>query len=109
MGAVFGPTRFSLVRISVRDLAADGKSLLRNSGVGGGGQNVILISTPATRNSFICVNGRGRFEGQTAGGHPKPFLGLGHLSCSAGIERARKCLQGEHLSDAVAVPTVWWG
>ena len=44
MGAVFAPTRFSLVRISVRDLVADRKSLLRNSGVGGGGENLILIS-----------------------------------------------------------------
>ena len=42
MGAIFVPTRFSLVRISVRDLVADGKSLLRNSGVGGGGENLIL-------------------------------------------------------------------
>ena len=37
MGAVFAPTRFSFVRISIRDLVADGKSLVRNSGVGGGG------------------------------------------------------------------------
>ena len=45
VGAVFAPTRFSLVRIfSTRDLVADGKSLLRNSGVGGGGGNLILIS-----------------------------------------------------------------
>ena len=43
MGAVFASTRFSLVRISIRDLVADGKSLVRNSGVGGGGQNLILI------------------------------------------------------------------
>ena len=43
MGAVFDPTRFSLVRISIRDLVADGKSLLRNSGVGGGGANLILM------------------------------------------------------------------
>ena len=42
MGAIFAPTRFSLVRISVRDLVEDGKSLLRNSGVGGGGENLIL-------------------------------------------------------------------
>ena len=42
VGAVFAPTRFSLARISIRDLVADGKSLL-NSGVGGGGQNLILI------------------------------------------------------------------
>ena len=42
MGAVFAPTRFSLVRISIRDLVADGKSLVRNSGVRGGGQNRIL-------------------------------------------------------------------
>ena len=39
VGAISAPTRFSLVRISVRDLVADGKSLVRNSGVGGGGQN----------------------------------------------------------------------
>ena len=43
MGAIFGLTRFSLVRISVRDLVEDGKSLVRSSGVGGGGQNLILI------------------------------------------------------------------
>ena len=35
-GAVFAPTRFSLVRISIRDQVADGNSLVRNSGVGGG-------------------------------------------------------------------------
>ena len=44
VGAVFASTRFSLVRVSIRDLVADGKSLVRNSGVGGGGQNLILIS-----------------------------------------------------------------
>ena len=38
MGAVFAPTRFSSVRISIRDLVADGKSLVSNSGVRGGGQ-----------------------------------------------------------------------
>ena len=43
VGALFAPARFSLVRISVRDLVADGKSLVRNSGVGGGGPNRILI------------------------------------------------------------------
>ena len=37
MGVVFAPARFSLVRTSIRDLVADGKSLVRNSGVGGGG------------------------------------------------------------------------
>ena len=42
MGAVFAPTRFSLVRISIRDLVADRKSLVRNSRVGGGGENLIL-------------------------------------------------------------------
>ena len=42
MGAIFAPTRFSLVRISVQDLVEDGKSLLRKSGVGGGGENLIL-------------------------------------------------------------------
>ena len=43
VGAVFAPTRFSLVRISVRDLVADRKSLVRKSGVGGGGQNLIVF------------------------------------------------------------------
>ena len=43
VGAVFAPTRFSLVRMSIRDLVADRKSLVRNSGVGGGGENLILI------------------------------------------------------------------
>ena len=42
VGAVFARTRFSLVRISIRDLVGDGKALVRNSGVGGGGQNLIL-------------------------------------------------------------------
>ena len=42
VGAAFAPTRFSLVRISIPDLVADGKSLVRNSGVGGGGQIRIL-------------------------------------------------------------------
>ena len=42
MGAVFAPTRFSLVRISIRDLVADGISLVRSSGVGGGGENWLL-------------------------------------------------------------------
>ena len=32
VGAVFAPTRFSLVRVSIRDLVADGKSLVRSSG-----------------------------------------------------------------------------
>ena len=41
VGAIFAP-RFSLVRISVRDLVEDGKSLLRNSGVGGEGEHLIL-------------------------------------------------------------------
>ena len=46
MGAIFALTRFSFVRISIRDLVADGKSLVRNSGVGGGGQNRILKPHP---------------------------------------------------------------
>ena len=49
MGAVFAPTRFSLVRISIRDLVADGKSLVRNSGVGGGGENLIHIEIAQLR------------------------------------------------------------
>ena len=48
MGAIFAPTRFSLVRISIRDLVADGRSLVRNSGVGGGGDNRILIFMGST-------------------------------------------------------------
>ena len=52
MGAVFASTRFSLVRISIRDLVADGKSLVRNSGVGGGGQNSILKLQKISENGF---------------------------------------------------------
>ena len=43
VGAVSASTRFSLARISSWDLVADGMSLVRNSGVGGGGQNLVLI------------------------------------------------------------------
>ena len=46
VGAIFAPTGFSSVRISIRDLVADGRSLLRNSGIGGGGQNLTLIIGP---------------------------------------------------------------
>ena len=52
MGAVLALTRFSLVRISIRDLVADGKSLVRNSGVGGGGQNSILKLDSNVRKKF---------------------------------------------------------
>ena len=45
VGAVFASTRFFLVRISIRGLVADRKSLLRKSGVGGGGQILILKCT----------------------------------------------------------------
>ena len=38
VGEIFAPTRFSLVRIPFKDLVADGKSLVRNSGVGVGGE-----------------------------------------------------------------------
>ena len=45
------------------------------------------------------VNGHGRFRGQTAGSHPKNFPRPRQplRSCSVRIERARKCLQGEHV------------
>ena len=59
MGAVFASTRFSLVRISIRDLAADGKSLVRNSGVGGGGQNLILIMF-GSLHKFHVIHGTSR-------------------------------------------------
>ena len=37
----------------------------------------------------------------------RPPKGLSSALCSAGIERARKCVQGEHfVRDAVTVPTV---
>ena len=53
VGAAFAPTRFSLVRISIRDLVADRRSLLRKSGVGGGGQ--ILILTKGSRESLVML------------------------------------------------------
>ena len=65
MGAVFAPTRFSLVRISIRDLIADGKSLVRNSGVGGGGENLILMLPEeeaggwAQEQEDVCREGEG--------------------------------------------------
>ena len=52
VGAVFVSTRFSLVRISIRELVADGKALVRNSGVGGGGQNLILNVAKLERGEF---------------------------------------------------------
>ena len=42
VGAAFALTRFSLERISIRDLVADGKSAAKNSAVGGWGQKLIL-------------------------------------------------------------------
>ena len=56
MGAIFAPTRFSLVRISIRDLVADGKSLVRSSVVGGGGQNRILTFGSETRTGEYLEN-----------------------------------------------------
>ena len=56
MGAVFAPTRFSLVRISIRDLVAAGKSLLWNSGVGGGGGNLILRKKHININKFAGLS-----------------------------------------------------
>ena len=47
-GTVFAPARFSLVRISIRDLAPDGKSLVRNSG--GGDENLILSNVKNQKN-----------------------------------------------------------
>ena len=43
IGAVFCPDQVLLSRISIRDLVADRKSLVRNSGAGGGGQNQTLF------------------------------------------------------------------
>ena len=65
VGAVFAPTRFSLVRISIRDLVADGKSLVRNSGVGGGGENLILrLGVERFVSSLESLSSLG-FEGKT--------------------------------------------
>ena len=63
VGAVFASTRFSLVRISIRDLVADGKSLVRNSGVGGGGQILILKLGPNSEENFVNRSAeRGGFD-----------------------------------------------
>ena len=43
MGAVFAPTRFSSVRLCIRDLVAEEILTKEFWGVGGGGQNRILI------------------------------------------------------------------
>ena len=62
MGAIFAPTRFSLVRISIRDLVADGKSLVRNSGVGVGGSKYY------SQKNFeeICANPCNHFKRKSA-------------------------------------------
>ena len=60
LGAISAPTRFSLVRISVRDLVADGKSLVRNSGVACGVQNRILINRELELRWLIANNLRSR-------------------------------------------------
>ena len=52
MGAVLAPTRFSLARISIRDLVADGKSLVRKSGVLGGGVKSLILRAPRTPSNF---------------------------------------------------------
>ena len=41
-GAVLPDQVLLSVRISIRDLVADGKTSVRNSGVGGGGENLIF-------------------------------------------------------------------
>ena len=57
----------ALVRISIRDLVADGKSLVRNSGVVGGGENLILIKMAREKGerriprNCRCVAGRRAF------------------------------------------------
>ena len=62
MGAIFASTRFSLVRIFVRDLVADGKSSVRSSGVGGGGLNRILISE-GSRYDFVLLSSMSLLSG----------------------------------------------
>ena len=53
---------------------------------------------PSERPQILqCVSGRGRSGGQIAGGHPKASPWPRQPLCSAGIERARKCLQGFHF------------
>ena len=66
MGAALAPTRFSLVRISFRDLVADGKSLVRNSVVGGGGEDLILSAgwgfpNSAQKTWAVLAHGLGQF------------------------------------------------
>ena len=58
VGAIFAPTRFSLVRISIRDLVADGKSLVRNARVGGGGHNLVLRNS-SDQSTLAFLLGRG--------------------------------------------------
>ena len=60
VGAVFAPTRFSLVRISSRDLVSDGKCLVWSSGVGVGSQNLIL--TLASVSETHRLKDRARFQ-----------------------------------------------
>ena len=76
MGAVFAMTRFSLVRISIRDLVGDGKSLVRNSGVGGGGENLILIN----------ADGRGRFRSSNSERKTRSFCRISWNAADGGFK-----------------------
>ena len=86
MGAVFAPTRFSLVRISARDLVADGKSLVRNSGVGGVGENLILSNEVWI--AVTVVAAPMILNRATTTAFPEnPFIALTHCSCSCEFRR----------------------
>ena len=76
VGAVFALTRFSLVRISIRDLVGGGKTLVRNSGVGGGGENLILRSVQQFSRTNVC--------------RVKNAMKLGICSCKASREKWRE-------------------
>ena len=56
MGVFFCSNQVFLVRISIQDLVADGKSLVRNSGLGGERQNLILIMLWVLGQSYAAFN-----------------------------------------------------
>ena len=89
VGAVFAPTRFSFVRISIRDLVADGKSLVRNSGVGGGGGNLILKISPI----LGTVVSKRNFQ-KLPGSWTHPFFFVGNLFIGDQDDRTTRSLVG---------------
>ena len=96
MGAGFALTRFSLVRISIRDLFPDRNLLPRNSGFGGGGQNRILDLVVPQSWGNRQRSGRRRIKER--GKRPPAPTVSALLRKRAGLQRANSALTlGTHF------------